>query len=581
MLCVGIKPSFCSNFFVYRRQRTLLKQSSPAATRDTRKHNNALIGVDNEADYDKYRASPPGKSLLFIMDPPSTPKLQRRGRQGKHAKANFIQRPGEHGYNPLAFRLPIDDSNWKFIPDLNTDLQYLRSEEVQIMQRHTSSQESPTQESPTQMATNRKRSGVTQAEHESDFIERVRYRILSQVELIENQLDQLEITRQHWLRFWECSDKKPERSRYNEQLAKIEGYTQLALLEKDRYKANRNTIVGRAVDIITAQATRHLEDDQLIDSWLQSYGNTPATAQLVFRTNAQQRSALHSNWARRCADFYAITAPNNKNAIATGNEEARQWCAITHEYYPASQIRMAHIVPNALGELNARYIFGDAARDPTHGHLYDVRNCIPMEQRLEQLFDKAQITIVPADAADPSSSTLVVKVLDASLTISPWASMYVCAGLRYADLDGRLLEFRHPDPEHRPRLRYLYWAFCMALLRRQRHACLGWQVDALKTRAHRRFWGSPEKGWFRRTTFLAAARRVGAVDDVQAFFGTEDLPIDVTVGEDEEAAVTSDVADAVLRAELCRMLGNPQDGEEDIEGYDNSEDVEVEEDSDD
>ncbi|KAL1614714.1 hypothetical protein SLS56_012035 [Neofusicoccum ribis] len=488
------------------------------------------------------------------MDPPSTPQSQRRG---KHAKVNFIQRPGEHGYDSRAFKLPINDSNWKFVPELNADLQHLRSEEIQMIQQNASSQEPPTEDSPTQAATDRKQFGGVQAEYESEMVERMRRRISGQVELIDNQLSQLNMARQHWLRSWESSaEKRPDRARYEVQLAKIEGHTQLALLEKHRYKANRNAIVGHAVDVATAQASRRLEDDQLIDSWLQSYGNTPATAQLVFRTNSQQRSALHSDWTRRCAEFYATTKPGNK---------AAQWCAITREYHPASQIRMAHIVPNALGELNARYIFGDDAveRDVAHGHLYDMRNCIPMAEYLEKLFDKAQIAIVPADAASPSSSALVIRVLDASLTSPAWADMHVCGALRYADLDGRLLEFKHPSPEHRPRLRYLYWAFCMALLRRQRHACIGWQADALKTLAHRRFWGSPEKGWYRRTTFLAAARRVGDIDDVQGFFGTEQLPVHATDEEDDgEAAVASDVADDVLRAELGRTQGKRQDKED-------------------
>ncbi|KAF4307964.1 hypothetical protein GTA08_BOTSDO04219 [Botryosphaeria dothidea] len=499
------------------------------------------------------------------MDPPSTPQSQR---YGKHAKVNFIQRPGEHGYDPYAFQLPINDNNWKFMLELNTNLQHLRSEEIQMIQQHASSQESPIENSQTQAATDRKHFGAVQAKYESKMAERMRRRISGQVELIDNQLSQLNMARQHWLRSLESAEKRPDRSRYEAQLAKIEGYTQLALLEKHRYKANKNAIVGHAIDEVTAQASRRLEDDQLIDSWLQSYGNSPAAAQIIFRTNAQQRSALHSDWTRRCADFYAITAPANKTY---------QWCAITREYHPANRIHMAHIVRNALGELNARYIFGDEVHDTTHGHLYDVRNCIPMEERLEELFDKAQITVVPADVANSSSSALIVKVLDASLTTSAWANMQVCGSLRYADLDGRLLEFKHPNPEHRPRLRYLYWAFCMALLRRQRHACIGLPADALKTLAHRRFWGSPEKGWYRRTTFLAAARRVGDIDDVQAFFGTEQLPVNATDEEDDgEAAVASDVADDVLRAELGRTQGNRQD-EEDIKGCGEIEDEGVEE----
>lgn len=567
MLCAGTEPSFCSNFFVYlfvyHRQRTLWKPSSPADSRDKRKYTNPSLKTDNEAHHDQHRASPSSKCSSLIMDPPSTPQSQRRG---KHAKVNFVQCPGEHGYDPHAFQLPINDSNWKFMPELNADLQHPRSEEMQMIQQNASSQESPTEDSPTQAATDRKHFGGVQADYESEMVERMRRRISRQVELIDNQLSQLNMARQHWLRSWESSmEKRPDRARYEAQLAKIEGHTQLALLEKHRYKTNRNAIVGHAVDVVTAQASRRLEDDQLIDSWLQSYGNTPATAQLVFRTNAQQRNALHSDWTRRCADFYATTKPGNK---------AAQWCAITREYHPANRIHMAHIVPNALGELNARYIFGDEVHDTTHGHLYDVRNCIPMEERLEELFDKAQITVVPADVANPSSSALIVKVLDAALTSSAWADMHVCGALRYADLDGRLLEFKHPSPEHRPRLRYLHWAFCMALLRRQRHACIGWQADALKTLAHRRFWGSPEKGWYRRTTFLAAARRVGGIDDVQGFFGTDQLPVNPTVEEDDgEAAVASDVADDVLRVELGRTQGNRQD-EEDSEGCGEIEGVE-------
>lgn len=84
-------------------------------------------------------------------------------------------------------------------------------------------------------------------------------------------------------------------------------------------------------------------------------------------------------------------------------------------------------------------------------------------------------------------------------------------------LHGRTLEFL---TDHRPSMRYLYFAFVICILRRQRFEVDGWWKDRLKY-ADIPFFPTPRK-WIRETMLRKLAVRIGhlPIDDAGKFVTT-------------------------------------------------------------
>ncbi|KAL7801975.1 hypothetical protein V8C43DRAFT_324818 [Trichoderma afarasin] len=143
------------------------------------------------------------------------------------------------------------------------------------------------------------------------------------------------------------------------------------------------------------------------------------------------------------------------------------WCVISGKYLPASTVRAAHIVRYKMGKLSARHLFGPPG--DKDGHLMADKNGIPIYYKYEAAFDDARLVIVPD--GDPRKGCWKVHCLDDLDTHRP--SGLVPFG---CELHGRSLQFRN---DFRPSAQYLYFAFCMNVLRRQRHEAPGWWRDYL------------------------------------------------------------------------------------------------------
>lgn len=78
--------------------------------------------------------------------------------------------------------------------------------------------------------------------------------------------------------------------------------------------------------------------------------------------------------------------------------------------------------------------------------------------------------------------------------------------IKWTDLDGRELQFRS---NHRPRARYLYYSYCVSMLRRSHHQ--GHHETILQDHLGRKFWGTPG-AYMRQTYLLAFVEEIGAQD---------------------------------------------------------------------
>lgn len=140
------------------------------------------------------------------------------------------------------------------------------------------------------------------------------------------------------------------------------------------------------------------------------------------------------------------------------------WCPVTQAWHEASNVKTAHLVPYAIGEVNAAYIFGLPIGEGWNA-LWTPHNGILLYQKVEEAMDKGRLLIVPDF---DSASNFKVVLLDESLSDTP---IYLY-GPKFGDLHNRTLVFK---TAFRPRKRYLYFLCLITLFRRHRFVVDGWE----------------------------------------------------------------------------------------------------------
>lgn len=155
-----------------------------------------------------------------------------------------------------------------------------------------------------------------------------------------------------------------------------------------------------------------------------------------------------------------------------GDSTQEVWDCITGEWVAnrESTVRAAHIMPYNVGEFNARYLFGDATGPK--GHLMSAQNGIPMGLDWEVLMDSGMFTLMPVEGTNDIKIVVLADNPDRDLQ----------------ELDGQLLKFNN---DFRPAKRYLYFAYTVALFRRQRHERPGWWRAFDVHGSIKEMWASP------------------------------------------------------------------------------------------
>ena len=217
-----------------------------------------------------------------------------------------------------------------------------------------------------------------------------------------------------------------------------------------------------------------------------------------------RQSTDNSGFKERIAQAYAVVDPP---------DDVQAWCPISREWLRQDYLKAAQIVPVAVGELNAAYIFGVP---PEQGWdmLWNTGNGIQMQGSAEEEFDRARLVdilrneemtdearwvIVPCRKEEEGDFKVVV--LDETLL-----NLKVGVKLRYHDIHEQPIEFR---TSARPTLKFLYLHCLMAIFRRRRFLVPGWEKD-YDTVIKDRIWAI-EGDWLRKGVLKALAHEVGDI----------------------------------------------------------------------
>lgn len=148
----------------------------------------------------------------------------------------------------------------------------------------------------------------------------------------------------------------------------------------------------------------------------------------------------------------------NKNYDASDTEDlSLLWCPVTREWYETEYVTTAHLVPYAIGEIIASYIFGLPIGEGWNA-LWSPQNGLLVYLKVERAMDQGQLLIVPEFE---TALQFKIVLLDESLAN---ASIYR-HGPKFGDLHNRRLLF---ITGCRPGKRYLYFLCLTTLFRRHR-----------------------------------------------------------------------------------------------------------------
>ncbi|EAW07120.1 uncharacterized protein ACLA_018240 [Aspergillus clavatus NRRL 1] len=170
-------------------------------------------------------------------------------------------------------------------------------------------------------------------------------------------------------------------------------------------------------------------------------------------------SSVQSNFRTQLLKDYESLDTTGKKA----------WCPVLHDYVPIRYVTASHIFS---------YRHGQAAMDSIFGHrrppeLFSSRNGILLSNVIEAYFDAGVLAIVPDLPDRPSHNMLAewvqkyihdykIRIIDHSWTELD-DEIYTSNGLKWRDLDNRPLVFKG---KQRPAARYLYFHYCLQVLRR-------------------------------------------------------------------------------------------------------------------
>ncbi|KAE8164545.1 hypothetical protein BDV40DRAFT_298344 [Aspergillus tamarii] len=176
-------------------------------------------------------------------------------------------------------------------------------------------------------------------------------------------------------------------------------------------------------------------------------------------------------------------------------EESFIWCPIFGQWLSAEGVTAAHLFAWMHGQDTMDAIFGKTSEP----ELFSARNGLLISYVIEKYFDDGKLVIVPDLPERPQVAELLawlkgeareykIRIIDMTwdkLDRRPLPE----SPLRYRDLDGRKLQFR---TSFRPAARYLYFHYCLQVLRR------AWRFNQDKTadvylrdEMGKPFWGTP------------------------------------------------------------------------------------------
>ncbi|KAF2964520.1 hypothetical protein GQX73_g9067 [Xylaria multiplex] len=272
---------------------------------------------------------------------------------------------------------------------------------------------------------------------------------------------------------WQDGSLKMTRGQFQDEMKRQDRKLGALFVERAHMRTSRFELAAREVDAEMWNKRAHAEDWAYID-------------QVVSRIQEPSGATV-----------------TMKNPRDPGKQE--RWRKDVIKAYGTKNDRGGDMVYN-VGEPAAVHLFGPS--DNSDGHIWSVRNGIPLCTEYERMLDDARIAIMPTT----DGSGLMVVILDEAEReeecdpTDPFPTGKA--------LHGRTLQFL---TDYRPSMRYLYFAFVINILRRQRFEVDGWWKDRLEY-TDILFFPNPGK-WIRETTLRKLAVRIGhlPIDDAGKF----------------------------------------------------------------
>jgi HNH endonuclease len=231
------------------------------------------------------------------------------------------------------------------------------------------------------------------------------------------------------------------------------------------------------------------------------------------------------------------------------------WCPVSEKEFEASVMKAAHIVPYAIGETNAAYLFGSEL-DQGYDVIWSERNGLMLNEVLEKIFDDGRMVIIP----DPTDDNELVSVI-LSQDLLKDSRTCSATGTPYSTLHMKRLQFQTAA---RPGKRYLYMHTLLSLFRRRRYDVPGWERDREQV-FNGQIWATPEK-WARKSMVKALAVEIGdSWGDIEAVGGLGEFA-DAKSLEEEKRVAT------VMRYALRPGASNVDDEEEEEDDDDEEDD---------
>jgi hypothetical protein len=298
---------------------------------------------------------------------------------------------------------------------------------------------------------------------------------------------------------WKEGDVNITKQEYNDQIRKLELRVGDLLTKILTIRTSRFRLAGEMEDTKLLHAREDTEDWAYIDQLIWRYAELEGNWTLKSHRDLDQQE----RW--RKAMFKAYDAYNK--------ETGQVWCPITGGWMYSEWATAAHVVRQNVPEWAAGHLFGEAKAKS--GHIWSTANGIPLATIYEKMLDNAEMAIVPSE----QDGELQVIVLDKEEAEKVYLNQNSPKG---KGLHQRKLTFRN---DHRPALRYLYFAFAINILRRQRHEAPGWWRDRAAFGLGHKMWGSPGP-WLKASMLRKLARRVGHIceDDADPFWGSPAQP---------------------------------------------------------
>lgn len=208
--------------------------------------------------------------------------------------------------------------------------------------------------------------------------------------------------------------------------------------------------------------------DALTEAKKKPHGNLRAMFMKLF-TNARSGLHIHTGEGPRDSSKQSDFRNQLLKDMNSVNDQGYVWCPIRHRFFDADDMTASHIFSYKHGQETMDAIFGKIRPS----EMFSSRNGIIIHKSIEKHFDSGVFVIVP-DVPDRLSletvrAWLTGEVKDFKIRIINGLFHKLDRGINgpedetWRDLDGRRLSFRS---KARPAARYLYFHYCLQILRR-------------------------------------------------------------------------------------------------------------------